>query len=374
MEAPVNTILLVGGGHAHLAVLADWIRNGIPCAHAILVTPRPHLRYSGTVPGWIAGQYARDFGTVDIAALAQRAGVELILDRCTAIDPDARTIATQGGSAIRFDLASIDTGGVGRANAVLGDDPRILDIRPIDGFVDQFDAYPAARRIAIVGGGAGGVELAFALRNRAASRSDQIVLVAGGAGLLPDLSAAVRRKTATELAAQGIAVVAADARIEGGNLRAGDANLEPVDLIICALGSGAPAWPGESGLACDKQGYIAVDCHQRTLSHPGIFAVGDVASRQDRDIPHSGVHAVFAGPVLAANLRSAASGKPVRGIYTPRWNNLYLISTGNGAAIASYGPLAAQGRWVARLKHWIDNRWLSQYGILAQHAKVAKDV
>ena len=65
--------------------------------------------------------------------------------------------------------------------------------------------------------------------------------------------------------------------------------------------------------------------------------------------------------MLAANLRASLAGRePVRS-YTPRWNNLYLLSTGDGAAIASYGRLAMQGRWVARLKHWIDNRWLAQY-------------
>lgn len=52
-----RTLLLVGGGHAHVAVLADWIRHGVPAgARGILLTPERHLRYSGMVPGWMAGQ------------------------------------------------------------------------------------------------------------------------------------------------------------------------------------------------------------------------------------------------------------------------------------------------------------------------------
>jgi hypothetical protein len=69
--------------------------------------------------------------------------------------------------------------------------------------------------------------------------------------------------------------------------------------------------------------------------------------------------------VLAANLRAALAGEAPARAYRPRRNNLYLINTGDGRAIASYGPLVAQGRWVLRLKHWIDRRWIAKYAALA---------
>lgn len=343
-------------------MLADWVRHGLPCARATLLTPHPTLRYSGTVPGWIAGQYERDFGLVDLAGLARRAGVELVLDRCTTINPDAGMVTTAGGESLAFDVASIDTGGAGRARSVLGDDPRLIDIRPIDGFVTRLATLPEVARIAVVGGGAGGVELAFALRQRA----PMVSLITGKQGLLPDFSQGVRGLVAKELARQGIECLAEDARIEAGELKASDRSFEPVGAIIATLGSGAPEWPGAGGLATDAQGFIAVDRFQRSTSHPHIFAAGDVAARQDSCVPHSGVHAVHTGPVLAANLRSAMSGNEPHRSYTPRLASLYLLSTGRGEAIASYGPLAAKGRWAARLKHRIDNHWLAQYAALVQ--------
>jgi NADH dehydrogenase FAD-containing subunit len=142
--------------------------------------------------------------------------------------------------------------------------------------------------------------------------------------------------------------------------------LEPHDLIVAALGSAAPDWPRAGGLAVDDEGFIAVDRYQRSVSHPNVFATGDVAARQDTEVAHSGVHAVMAGPVLAQNLRSVLSGRRPRAVYRPRKMSLYLISTGNGSAILSYGPLAAQGGWVAKLKHSIDNRWISQYASLCR--------
>lgn len=363
-------LLLVGGGHAHVAVLADWIAHGRPSgARAVLLTPDRYLRYSGMVPGWMAGQHGRDDGLVDVAALAQRAGAQWVADRCTALDPRARVVRTASGVDIAFDIAAFDTGGVGRAAAMLGDDPRLIDVRPIAAFVDRIAASPAPPRAVVAGGGAGGVELAFGLRNLgwAASRP-AVTLVTGNDGLLPGFAASVQRRVASALARQGIAVIYTDLRLQDGAIMAGDQTLESADLIIAALGSAAPGWARASGLAVDAAGFIAVDARHRSLSHPHIFAAGDIAARADRPLAHAGVHAVFAGPVLAANLRSAAAGEPPRKAYRPRWNSLYLMNTGDGRAIASYGPLAAEGVWVLRLKHAIDKAWIAKYARLARGA------
>jgi len=363
-------LLLVGGGHAHVAVLADWIRHGAPSGvRAVLVTPDRHLRYTGMVPGWLAGQHSADDGLVDLAALAERAGVELLLDRCTGLDPDAREVRMASGGTIRFTIGSFDTGGEGQAAMRLGDDPRLIDVRPIGAFVERMIALPAPGHVVIAGGGAGGVELAFGTRNLAGTNPPpHVTLVAGAGGILPGFASAVQRRVAKALARQLIAVVEADARFENGAITAGAHSLEPADIVIAATGSAAPGWVRDSSLATDATGFLAVDAHHRSTSHHHIFAAGDVAARIDRPLTHSGVHAVFAGPVLAANLRHALAGEAPRRSYRPRWNNLYLMNTGDGRAIASYGPLAAEGRWMLALKHWIDKRWIAQYAVLAESA------
>jgi NADH dehydrogenase FAD-containing subunit len=371
-----RVVLLVGGGHAHVAVLADHIRRGPPPgARCVLLTPEPALRYSGMVPGWLAGEHGADEGLVDLAALAARAGVEWHQGRCAALDPDARVVTTDSGAAIPFDIASFDTGGVGRAAALLGGDPRIVDVRPIGALAERLAAlraeFAASRRgglrVVVAGGGAAGVELAFGMRNLAGvDPRPEVVLASGVEGPLPGFAGAVRRRVVRALAQQGIALVAADVRIAGGAVMAGETSLEPADLVIAALGSAAPGWVRESGLATDGAGFIAVDGRHRSLSHPHIYAAGDVAARADRPLAHSGVHAVFAGPVIAANLRAGLAGCAPPATYRPRRNNLYLLNTGDGRAIASYGPLAAEGGWVRALKHMIDKGWIMKYDTLAR--------
>lgn len=364
-------ILLVGGGHAQLAVLADWIRHGRPGCTACLVSPRRHLRYSGMVPGIISGDYEPDEGLIDLAALAARARVQFIEEALVALDAEKRRATLADGRVLEFSICSLDTGGVGQAAALLGPDPRLRDIRPIEGFMAwqaaKLRSQPAERtRIAVIGGGAGGVELAFALRNaKGSARSLDVRLITGDPGLLPDHGRRARALAAAELERQAIAVDACDARIIAGRLHAGETLREPVDHIVAAIGSGAPPWLGSSGLALDAEGFVMVDRYQRSLSHPHVLAAGDVAVRQDRPVAHAGVHAVRAGPVLAANLRSMIGSREPRSSYSPRRASLYLLSTGNRSAILVYGRVSLRGRWVWHLKRWIDKRWVQGYARLA---------
>jgi len=361
-----RTVVLVGGGHAHVAALSDWIARGLPTgARAVLLTPSPTLRYSAMVPGWIAGQHQAEDGVVPVAALAARAGVELVLDTCVGVDPDARVVRTTRGY-LSFDVVSFDTGGVARSSTVIGSDPRLIEVRPLETMVDHLAALTAVSRVVVVGGGASGVELAFALRNRArAGVVPEVTLVTGRAGLLPDFAPAVQRSAARALRRQHIRVDHTDARLVHGQLMSGNESLEPVDVIVAALGSAAPDWVRASGLAIDAAGFIAVDAHQRSLSHPHVYAAGDVSTRLECPLARSGVHAVRAGAVLAANLRRAVAGQPPAATYRPRRHSLYLLNTGDGSAIFSYGPWAVEGRWVLRLKHGIDRRWIAMHAVRA---------
>ena len=370
MSASKRDILLIGGGRSHVAVLADWARKGLPAEHATLLTPDPTLRYSGMVPGWISGEPTRDAGLVDLIGLAKAAGVELVLDRCVAMDPVARSVLTQDHGLLGFERASVDVGGVGQAARALGEDPKLIDVRPIGAFVDRIAAELAQPRtrplqIAVIGGGAGGVELAFALRHPVtASAPPEVTFIVGAGGVLPGFSSAVLDKVRAELRRQGIAVLNENARVEGGAVIAGSGSIES-DFVVAAIGSTAPDWPRLSGMDVDEDGYIAVDAHQCSTSHPHILAAGDCAQRMDTYVPHSGVHAVHAGPVLASNIRAIVNGGTPTRSYQPRPASLYLLSTGRGDAILSYGRFAAQGRWVARLKAWIDKRWIASYAKLS---------
>src|SRR5262249_58276878 len=74
----------------------------------------------------------------------------------------------------------------------------------------------------------------------------------------------------------------------------------------------------------------------------------------------AGVFAVRAGPPLAGNLRRRARGDALK-LWRPQRRHLALISTGERYAVASRGPLKAEGAWLWTVKDWIDRRWIDMY-------------
>ena len=358
-------LVLVGAGHAHLGVIDDWRKHGPPPGRTLLVEPLDAMLYSGMVPGWIAGEYRASELAIPLAPLVEEADLEWHRARLVRIDPQARIAHLDNGETLGFDICSIATGGAGQACDVVGADERLLDIRPLGGFIGRWQALretePQYRRIAVVGGGAGGVELAFGFRNSSHWRDCSITLVTGSGGLLPEHATTARDRVGAELEAQGIAVLQEDAAICDCQLMAGDRSLEPLDLIAAAVGSGAPDWLAASGLPVDDDGFVQVDEHQRVCGFEHILAAGDVARRTDRAVPHSGVHAVYTGPVLAKNLRQMLAGKPPRRSYSPRFMDFYLLNTCRGESIASYRRFGLQSRWLRRVKDWLDTRWIKRF-------------
>lgn len=351
-------VILAGGGHAHLAVLADWAAADLSGTERVLVTRERYLAYSGMLPGWMAGRFKAEELLIDLAPLAEAAGARLVLDEVAGLDASARRLHLSGGAELDFDLLSLATGGTlaTAGFAALGD--RLLPVRPVAAFMAGWEAFCARGpgKVTVVGGGAAGVELALA----AARRGHATCLVAPDQGFMPGHGTAARRRARAALRRAGVTVHAATARGAADGLMLDDGSTVASDLVILATGSQPPTWLSGSGLACDGAGFVLTGSDLRSVSHPAVFAAGDIAMPAGRQLPRAGVHAVKAGPVLAANLRAAIAGWPL-GRYRPGSRRLALLATADGRAIASWGGLAAQGRWLSWVKDRIDRSFIARY-------------
>ena len=134
------------------------------------------------------------------------------------------------------------------------------------------------------------------------------------------------------------------------------------DAPVLATGAEAPPWLDGCGLQRDERGFIETGPTLQSLSHPDVFAAGDVASRADAPHAKSGVYAVRAGPTLAANLLAAHEGSALKPHHPPK-NTLNLLSCGAGHAIASWGPLHAEGAWAWAWKDRIDRAFMAKYTV-----------
>ncbi len=337
-----------------------------------VVTP-----YSGMLPGQIAGHYDLSESHIDLQPLSRFARARLYHTRATGLDLENRLVRVEGRPPVPFDLLSIDVGSTPSQVGIEGAE-KALAVKPVDHFLDGWRDLEAAIvqgsgpfRLVIIGGGAAGTELSLCLQYRL-RRALQAV---GGtpdrveitvitdtdeplASHAPKVRQAMRRFLDSrdihlQAGKRAIAVEETAVRLDSGEAL-------PFDAAVLATHAAAHAWPGDSGLAVDDAGFIKISETLESLSHPGIFATGDIAALAGATLPKSGVYAVRQGPILAENLRRAALGDRLRP-YRPQKRTLALISSGDRYAVASYGDLTFEGDWVWRFKDWIDRRWMRQY-------------
>ncbi|ADL55934.1 FAD-dependent oxidoreductase [Gallionella capsiferriformans] len=365
-------LIMVGGGHAQLSVLKALAQNASSHIDAVLITPDTYQIYSGMLPGWMAGHYTLSECLINLRPLAEAAGVRLIFSKVVGIDAKRRRVELIDGTYLDYDGLSLDVGSEGDTSWLEAAGECLLPVKPLGNFVQRWPAILTAAsqqddyRLVVVGGGAAGVELVFAAQHAIAARrckKASVMLVVSENGILPGHAAGVKAHTRALLQQRGVTLYQGRAvGITAGVALSSGESLH-ADCLIAATGARAPAWLRNTDLALDEQGYVLVDAQHRSLSHPNVFAAGDVCARADIKLVRSGVHAVFAGPVLARNLIASISGQKLRS-YRPRKMSLYLLATGPQHAIASWGEFSAQGYWMWRWKNWIDRQFMFKYGAL----------
>jgi pyridine nucleotide-disulfide oxidoreductase family protein len=365
---PARQLVLLGAGHAHVHVLAQMAQAPWAGAQVTLIAPYDRQLYSGMVPGFVAGHYALEDCVIPLEPLVRRSGIRWIQRSVCAMDTSSQSVTLDDGRVLRYDWLSINTGPVqDRAlieQSIPGAREHALFIRPIETFgglwpkvVELAQSKPL--RIAVIGAGAAGIELAMAVRQRLPQAA--LTLLCGDTPLGAGYSECVQARLKATLMRRKITLLPDNAAgIRPGEVVLASGATLACDVPIVATGAQAPAWLLATGLALDPQGFVAVDACQRSTSQPQVFAAGDVSSRTDRALARSGVYAVRAGPVLAMNLAATLAGKPLTA-HQPPDKTLNLISCGDRYAIASWGTYSAEGRWVWWLKDWIDRRFLRRY-------------
>jgi len=378
-ERPTH-LVLVGAGHAHVQVLRRFAMEPAPGAHLTLVVDQPEAVYSGMVPGHVSGDYATAELEIDAVPLARRARARVVLAAATRIDPVARHVEVAGRPPVPYDLASLDVGSSVRGLDVPGVREHALATRPIRGLLDELDARVARARaarggeplrVAIVGAGAAGLELAFTLTHRLERNGvpAELVLIDGGSGILPGAPGRVAARALRSARRRGLRI-RSGLRVEAVDKEAirvngpGGTESIPCDLALWATGAAPHAWLRDSPLPSDTRGFVRVRDTLQVVGHDDLFAAGDCAAFDAHPwVPRAGVHAVREGPTLERNLRARLAGRALRR-HRPQRDFLMLLNLGGGRALGAKWGLAAEGRAVFHLKDAIDRRFMARFQVL----------
>lgn len=359
-------LVLIGAGHPHLAVLRTLVHDPLEDFEATIVTADPRQIHPAMLPAAVEGACAFDGITIDVAALARRAGARLRIGVATGLDRARREVRLGDGTTLRYDVVSIATG-TGSAGADL---PEVrtwaLLTRPaaeaaalgagLDGLARRKTGGEV--RLAVVGGGPDAVELAIAAKHRLSRAGVAVTATLYGPddGPLAGQAGALRRLAAGALGAAGIGF---RARTRPAGAAAGELLLDggervAADGIIWATGPAALPFVRATGLAADAAGTLRVDAWLRSPDDPLVFAAGACATLDGAMVDPFGSGAVLAHNILCV---CTATG-PLRR-YAP-WPRPRFIRTGAGRAAAGIGGLGFGSRWLGRVKDALDRRYLTR--------------
>jgi len=272
--------VIIGAGQAGLSAAEALRKRGYGGPVTLIGDePAPPYQRPPLSKGYLSGElpaerlWLKPESYFDAAAITLRTGV-----RAAAIDRGARRVVLSDGPSVAYDHVILATGGAARRLTLPGADlPGVHVLRSLAEADALSDVLSGARRLAIIGAGYIGLEVAASARKRGLEVS---VLEAAdrpmartASPLLGGWFGALHRGYGVDLrVSTGVAAITGADRADGVRLL--DGERVEADLVLVAAGLvPGTALAEEAGLACADG--ILVDTQART-SDPDIFAIGDV--------------------------------------------------------------------------------------------------
>ncbi|GAB3538040.1 FAD-dependent oxidoreductase [Noviherbaspirillum agri] len=376
MDPASHKVVIVGGGAGGLELAAKLGRRFGP-AHVTLVDRQTYHIWKPSLHEVAAGTLDVHREGLSYAMLAKDSGFTFIPGEVDDIDRGQKLIRlgplVEGGEEIlpkrtvRYDTLVLAIGSKanffgtpGAAEHAVALDSteqaerfRLKLLRELSEADRQKAGSPErVLNLAIVGGGATGVELAaelteafvdlayYGLTHLDPKKDIRITILEGGPRILPPLPEKLSAAAHGLLAARGVAVRTSVrvAKVTGEALYDDKGNRYPADLCVWAAGIEAPALLAQLGLETNRVNQLVVDASLRT-NDPAVYAFGDCAAApwgdEGKTLPARAQVAHQQASFLVPMLAERIQGRPV----TPRRFQFHdrgsLVSIGTSQGVGS---------------------------------------
>jgi len=365
-------LLLAGGGHAHMMVLAS-LRKFRDLGHLVtVIQPSPHHYYSGMGPGMLGQTYQPEEIRFATRQVVEKQGCAFILDKVARVEPAANRVILESGAAVAYDVVSFNIGSNVSGHIPVEKSETIFPVKPIERLQEaqQLILRLGAGKplnVGIVGGGPSAVEIAGNIWGLAQKNGLQPVTINiyARTSIMTGFPDGVRSLAINSLIRRKIQINehCSVTKIEKDRIEIDSRQIYGLDVIFVAVGVRPSTVFGNSGMAIGPEGGLVVNRYLQSIDYPNVFGGGDCIYFQDSPLDKVGVYAVRENPVLLHNLMAALEGKEMRE-FDPGGEYLLIFNLGDGTGIFRKKRLLFNGRLAFFLKDSIDRRFMKKFQAL----------
>jgi NADH dehydrogenase len=359
---PIKICILGGGfGGLYTALYLSnfsWVKSG-KC-QIILVEPKDNFLFSPLLYEVLTGELQRWEIAPSYQKLLAGRKVEFCRDVACGVDLNTRQVELGSGGGLSYDYLVLAVGNKAWFPEIPGLSEYGHGFRSLadaDRLEERLKVMEASQRqrlrVAVIGGGANGVELACKLHDRLWGRVN-VCLIERGGEILKGFSVGVKNaaKRAIEKRAIEVCLETGVKEIEVDKIilsRGGEVGTFPVDLVLWTAGTESIEWVSNLNCQQSDRGRLLTRPTLQLIDRPEVFALGDLAEIcckgewlfAPQSIPATAQAAFQQASCAAKNLKAVMKGKSLR-----RFRYLHLgdmLTLGKGVAVVSSYFVSLEG-------------------------------
>ncbi|MEQ6389943.1 FAD-dependent oxidoreductase [Bacillaceae bacterium S4-13-58] len=356
----MKTLILVGGGHAHLYIVRALLQEKVNF-HIVLISPSRYQYYSGMFSGYAEGVYSEKDIRIDLKDLCERANISFLQESVDSFDPHLKKVLCKSGKSLPFDLISFDVGSKSETNPSFQN--HVVPIKPNYLFPKHIEDFKRSLRPVVIGGGAAGIELALSMLSwRKTHLEQENVTLISSSRLLSSFGFLTSNKMKQIAKVKGLNVMEGEKvkNITSNYVETEKQNRVNHTGVLLLTGPKSFDLFQKTNVETDEKGFLVVNDHLQSVSYPFVFGAGDCVSIiKYINLPKNGVYAVRQAPILWENIKNYMVGLPLA-VFKPQKKFVAIISTGNKEALFTYGRLSFHSKLAWNLKHYIDQKYINK--------------
>ncbi len=345
----MQKIVVAGGGYAGLGAIGALQK--LQDAEIILIEPGSGHQLIPELPEALAKHGSIDNHVVPYDSLLAETRVKYIRHYVTNVNVERRVVCLDNKDEVSYDWLVLATG----SEPAMPPIPGLRDVAHT--LRDAHDArkiknelqYGKEQRVAVIGGGLTGVEVAGML-----AEDHDVILVEAFDRLLPALGLGLSQYAYRRLIAAGVTVVMGQklVRVNPPRIELEKDHYE-YDVLIWAGGITPPKWIKTTELPLNVAGYPLADAYGQVL--PQIFVAGDLwhVVIDGQEIPATAQLAAIAGNFVGDTIISRITNDGSPGpAFRPRLRGMLIsLDEGQGVGWVLHGGIPVRGFSARTLKN-----------------------